>query len=68
MYLGDVRFDAFGQLDTWFSKELGQLVWDVLVFIQSIQETQTLELFCDALAAHLEDRVKRQTSLVLSLG
>lgn len=36
-YLGDVCFDAFGQFDAWFSEELGQLVWDVLVFIQSIQ-------------------------------
>lgn len=53
LYLGDVCFDAFSQLDALFSEELGQLVWDVLVFIQSIQETQTLELLIDALAAHL---------------
>ena len=36
-YLGDVRFDAFGQFDAGFPEELGQLVWDVLVLIQSIQ-------------------------------
>lgn len=36
-YLGDVCFDAFGQLDARLAKELGQLVGDVLVLIQSIQ-------------------------------
>lgn len=36
-YLGDVCFDAFGQFDAGLSEELGQLVGDVLVFIQSIQ-------------------------------
>lgn len=60
VYLGDVRFDAFRQLDAWFSEELGQLVRDVLVFIQSIQETETLELLCDTLAAHLGDKAQRQ--------
>lgn len=35
-YLGDVSFDAFGQFDAGFAEELGQLIWDVLVLIQSI--------------------------------
>lgn len=35
--LGDVCFDAFGQFDAGLSEELGQLVGDVLVLIQSIQ-------------------------------
>lgn len=52
-YLGDVRFDAFSQLDAGLSKELGQLVWDVLVLVQSVEQTQALELLCDALATHL---------------
>lgn len=36
-HLGDVRFDAFGQLDARLSKQLGQLVWDVLVLVQSVE-------------------------------
>lgn len=36
-YLRDVCFDALGQFDAGLSKKLRQLVWDVLVFVQSIQ-------------------------------
>lgn len=58
-HLGDVGFDALGQLHAGLPQELGQLVGNVGILVQGVQQTQTLQLLGDALATHLHTNTQK---------
>lgn len=58
-HLGDVGFDALGQLHAGLPQQLGQLLGDVGVLVKGVEQTQTLELLGDALAPHLQQQTHK---------